>query len=300
MADITLITEQFNVYMNYLVQEKETSPNTLQAYRRDIEKFIDFSAEKGFTSFEDVAEADVNEFKQHLNDAGLSVSSICRTLSAVRTMYKYLMSADVVTHNPAKNVHNDHLVKKEPMVLTSRDIDDLLAQPDVTTIKGMRDKAMLELLYATGIKVTELVSLNMDDLNLSIPLVRIKSTEKERYIPLYRVAAKALSDYIEKARKLMILAADETAVFVNLSGERLTRQGFWKLLKEYARKAGIKDDITPHTIRHSFAAHLLENGADIHDIQEILGHTDLASTQRYAQFLKKRVKTSYIKFHPRA
>lgn len=300
MADITLITEQFNVYMTYLLEEKETSSNTLQAYRRDIEKFIDFSADKGISSFEDVTEDDVADFKKHLTDAGLSVSSICRTLSAVRTMYKYLMSEDVVTHNPAKNIHNDHLEKKEPMVLTNKEIEDLLAQPDISTIKGMRDKAMLELLYATGIKVSELVSLNVDDLNLSIPLVRIKSAEKERFIPLYRVAAKALSDYIEKARKLMILSPDETSVFVNLSGERLTRQGFWKLLKEYARRAGIKADITPHTIRHSFAAHLLENGADIHDIQEILGHTDLASTQRYAQFLKKRVKTSYIKFHPRA
>ncbi len=300
MSDTALLTEHFDFYMTYLLEEKHTSANTLQAYRRDIVKFLDFVSANGIESFEAATDADINDFKNHLIDSGLSTSSICRTLSAVRTMYKYLMSQNIATHNPAKDVHNDHLEKKEPMVLTSKEIEALLAAPDTSTIKGMRDKAMLELLYATGMKVSELVSLNVDDLNLSIPLIRVSAGEKERFIPLYRVAAKALGDYLEKARKLMILSVDEPALFVNLSGERLTRQGFWKILKECAKKAGIKSDITPHTIRHSFAAHLLENGADIREIQEILGHSDLASTQRYAQFLKKRVKTSYIKFHPRA
>ena len=300
MSDTALLTEHFDFYMTYLLQEKHTSANTLQAYRRDIVKFLDFVSANGIESFEAATDADINDFKNHLIDSGLSTSSICRTLSAVRTMYKYLMSQNIATHNPAKDVHNDHLEKKEPMVLTSKEIEALLAAPDTSTIKGMRDKAMLELLYATGMKVSELVSLNVDDLNLSIPLIRVSAGEKERFIPLYRVAAKALGDYLEKARKLMILSVDEPALFVNLSGERLTRQGFGKILKECAKKAGIKSDITPHTIRHSFAAHLLENGADIREIQEILGHSDLASTQRYAQFLKKRVKTSYIKFHPRA
>ena len=300
MSDTALLTEHFDFYMTYLLEEKHTSANTLQAYRRDIVKFLDFVSANGIESFEAATDADINDFKNHLINSGLSTSSICRTLSAVRTMYKYLMSQNIATHNPAKDVHNDHLEKKEPMVLTSKEIEALLAAPDTSTIKGMRDKAMLELLYATGMKVSELVSLNVDDLNLSIPLIRVSAGEKERFIPLYRVAAKALGDYLEKARKLMILSVDEPALFVNLSGERLTRQGFWKILKECAKKAGIKSDITPHTIRHSFAAHLLENGADIREIQEILGHSDLASTQRYAQFLKKRVKTSYIKFHPRA
>lgn len=300
MSDTALLTEHFDFYMTYLLEEKHTSANTLQAYRRDIVKFLDFVSANGIESFEAATDADINDFKNHLIDSGLSTSSICRTLSAVRTMYKYLMSQNIATHNPAKDVHNDHLEKKEPMVLTSKEIEALLAAPDTSTIKGMRDKAMLELLYATGMKVSELVSLNVDDLNLSIPLIRVSAGEKERFIPLYRVATKALGDYLEKARKLMILSVDEPALFVNLSGERLTRQGFWKILKECAKKAGIKSDITPHTIRHSFAAHLLENGADIREIQEILGHSDLASTQRYAQFLKKRVKTSYIKFHPRA
>ncbi len=295
-----VLTEQFNIYMTYLLEEKHTSDNTLQAYRRDISKFLDFATKNGLLSFEDVKESDVSEYKSCLISSGFSVASVSRSLSALRSMYQFLLSRDVVTHNPAREVHNDKVEKKDPKILSNKEIDALLAQPNVSDIKGMRDKAMLELIYATGMKVTELISLNVDDLNLSIPFVRVASGDKERFIPLYRVAVKALTNYLEKARKLMILSMDEQALFVNVSGERLTRQGFWKILKDYAAKAGIKSDITPHTLRHSFAAHLLENGADIHDIQEILGHSDIASTQRYAQFLKQRVKTSYIKFHPRA
>ena len=300
MSDTALMSEQFNTYMTYLRKEKNTSDNTLQAYRRDISKFLDYAAENDFDSFEAVTEADMAAYKGSLISSGLSVATVCRSLSALRSMYQYLMSKDIVSHNPAREVHNDKIEKKGPNILSNKEIEALLAQPNVSDIKGLRDKAMLELIYATGIKVTELISLNVDDLNLSIPFVRVASVGNERFIPLYRVAVKALTEYLDKSRKLLILSSDETALFVNVSGERLTRQGFWKILKDYASKAGIKSDITPHTLRHSFAAHLLENGADIHDIQEILGHSDIASTQRYAQFLKQRVKTSYIKFHPRA
>jgi len=300
VTDTAVLTEQFNIYLDYLLEEKHTSDNTLQAYRRDISKFMDYAAKNGFSSFDDVKESDVCEYKNSLVSSGFSVASVSRSLSALRSMYQFLFSRDIVSHNPAREIHNDKVEKRDPKILSNKEIDALLSQPNVSDIKGMRDKAMLELIYATGMKVTELVSLNVDDLNLSIPFVRVASGEKERFIPLYRVAVKALTNYLEKARKLMILSTDEQALFVNVSGERLTRQGFWKILKDYAAKAGIKSDITPHTLRHSFAAHLLENGADIHDIQEILGHSDIASTQRYAQFLKQRVKTSYIKFHPRA
>lgn len=192
MSDTALLTEHFDFYMTYLLEEKHTSANTLQAYRRDIVKFLDFVSANGIESFEAATDADINDFKNHLIDSGLSTSSICRTLSAVRTMYKYLMSQNIATHNPAKDVHNDHLEKKEPMVLTSKEIEALLAAPDTSTIKGMRDKAMLELLYATGMKVSELVSLNVDDLNLSIPLIRVSAGEKERFIPLYRVDRKSV------------------------------------------------------------------------------------------------------------
>ncbi len=300
MAESTVLSEQLNTYLTYLFETKHTSDNTLQAYRRDISKFLVYAKNNSIDSFEDASEADIANYKSQLIVSGLSVASVSRSLSALRSMYQFLLSHQLVTHNPAREIHNDRVEKKGPTVLSGKEIESLLAQPNTSDIKGLRDRAMLELIYATGMKVSELISLNIDDVNLSISFVRVSAGKKERYIPIYKVAVKALSDYIEKARKLMIISADEQALFVNVSGERLTRQGFWKILKEYASKAGIKSDITPHTLRNSFAAHLLENGADIRDIQEILGHSDIASTQRYAQFLKDRVKLSYIKFHPRA
>ena len=184
--------------------------------------------------------------------------------------------------------------------MTAKEVEALLAQPDQNDVKGIRDKAMLELLYATGIKVSELIGLTVDDFNAQLSFIRCGYGEKERFIPIYPVAAKAIVAYIEKSRKLLVSGNNEKALFVNVTGDKMTRQGFWKILKAYAVKANIKKTITPHTLRNSFASHLLENGADIHDIQVILGHTDIASTQRYAQFLKDKMKNSYIKFHPRA
>jgi integrase/recombinase XerD len=203
-------------------------------------------------------------------------------------------------HNPAKAVHNDKAEKKDISVMTAKEVEALLAQPDQNDVKGIRDKAMLELLYATGIKVSELIGLTVDDFNAQLSFIRCGDGEKERFIPIYPVAAKAIVAYIEKSRKLLVSGNNEKALFVNVTGDKMTRQGFWKILKAYAVKANIKKTITPHTLRNSFASHLLENGADIHDIQVILGHTDIASTQRYAQFLKDKMKNSYIKFHPRA
>ena len=209
------MSEQFNTYMTYLRKEKNTSDNTLQAYRRDISKFLDYAAENDFDSFEAVTEADMAAYKGSLISSGLSVATVCRSLSALRSMYQYLMSKDIVSHNPAREVHNDKIEKKGPNILSNKEIEALLAQPNVSDIKGLRDKAMLELIYATGIKVTELISLNVDDLNLSIPFVRVASVGKERFIPLYRVAVKALTEYLDKSRKLLILSSDETALFVN-------------------------------------------------------------------------------------
>ncbi|MEG2004115.1 MAG: tyrosine-type recombinase/integrase, partial [Clostridia bacterium] len=253
-----------------------------------------------FESLEELTAENIIEYKNHLMSLGLSVSSVSRSLSSLRSLYQYLLSQNLVTHNPAREIHNDKFVKKGPHILTNKEIDALLAQPNVSDIKGMRDKAMLELLYATGIKVTELISLNVSDINVSVHFLRVGNDEKERFIPLYKIAVKAVAEYIEKSRRLLIVNPDEQALFVNVSGDRMTRQGFWKILKTYSAAANIGGDITPHTLRHSFAAHLLENGADINDIKEILGHSDISSTLRYAQFLKEKIKTSYIKFHPRA
>ena len=274
--------------------------NTVAAYKRDLSKFVDFAISSGITDYSEVSSDFVSAFKQHLIDSGLSVSSSSRTLSALRSFFSVLVEDGIMDSNPAKAIHNDKPKTRDTNILTQKEIDLLLNQPDQNEPKGMRDRAMLELLYATGLKVSELIDLNVDDVNFQISFINVGSGSKERYIPLYKLALKSLSNYVQNGRKMLITSPDEKALFVNCSGERMTRQGVWKILKHYADMAGIKTDITPHTIRHSFAAHLLQNGADIRDIQEILGHSDIASTQRYAQFLKEKVKSSYIKFHPRA
>lgn len=287
-------------YVVYLQREKHCSPNTLSAYRRDMQKFFDYAEEFGIASFDRVTAADVSSYKQYLLRRGLSASSVSRSLSGLRGLYQYLISVGAMDHNPAREIPNDKVAKKGPQVLTNKEIELLLSQPSPNDLKGIRDKAMLELLYATGIKVSELVSLDVDDVNLSLSFIKCGNGGKERFIPVYPLALKALTNYLEFSRRLLVVHPDERALFVNVNGDRMTRQGFWKLLKQYAESAKIYKDITPHTLRHSFAAHLLENGADIHDIKEILGHADISSTQRYAQFLKDKMKNSYMKFHPRA
>lgn len=287
-------------YVVYLQREKHCSPNTLSAYRRDMQKFFDYAEEFGIASFDRVTAADVSSYKQYLLRRGLSASSVSRSLSALGGLYQYLISVGAMDHNPAREIPNDKVAKKGPQVLTNKEIELLLSQPSPNDLKGIRDKAMLELLYATGIKVSELVSLDVDDVNLSLSFIKCGNGGKERFIPVYPLALKALTNYLEFSRRLLVVHPDERALFVNVNGDRMTRQGFWKLLKQYAESAKIYKDITPHTLRHSFAAHLLENGADIHDIKEILGHADISSTQRYAQFLKDKMKNSYMKFHPRA
>ena len=294
------LTSQLNNYFCYLSDVKKSSDNTVQAYKRDLQKFVDYASLAEINDFSDVDADVVSDFKMHLSNVGLSSSSVSRTLSSLRGVFQYLISEGVCESNPAKEVHNDKVEKKELMVLSSKEVESLLSQPDVNDIKGMRDKAMLEILYATGIKVSELIGLNIEDVNVQLSFIRCGEGDKERFIPIYPIACKCLVTYIEKSSKLLVSNSRENSLFVNITGERMTRQGFWKILKSYTQSAGITKTITPHTLRHSFAAHLLENGADIHDIQLILGHSDIASTQRYAQFLKDKMKNSYIKFHPRA
>ena len=291
---------QLNQFLDYLQDVKKSSGNTLQAYRRDLEKFFDFASMRSIDSFSSLSVEQVEDYKAFLLQKGLSSATVSRALSSLRSMFKFLMSVGLSEENPARGVHNEKPEKKDMSILSSSEINDLLNQPDTRDLKGIRDKAMLELLYATGLKVSELVSLNVSDVNLPMSFIRCGTGASERFIPIYPVAVKALSAYLNKSRKLLLSDPKEPALFVNRFGDRMTRQGFWKLLKEYVEAAGIKKDITPHTLRNSFAAHLLENGADIHDIQEILGHRDPASTQRYAQYLKEKMKTGYMKYHPRA
>lgn len=294
------LISQLNTYFDYLRNVKKSSNNTLQAYQRDLQKFVDYLSDIQIDDFALVDSEIVANFKIHLISIGLSSPSVSRTLSSMRGLYQFFVMNGISASNPAKVVHNDKVEKKEIAVMTAKEVEALLSQPDCNDIKGIRDKAMLEILYATGIKVSELIGLNVEDFNAQLSFIRCGEGDKERFIPIYPVAAKAVISYLEKSRKLLVSDNNERSLFVNVTGEKMTRQGFWKILKAYAVKANIKKTITPHTLRNSFASHLLENGADIHDIQVILGHSDIASTQRYAQFLKDKMKNSYIKFHPRA
>ena len=223
-----------------------------------------------------------------------------RSIASIKSFYSCLVTLGIMDHNPAKGVVPAKVERKLPQILTGKEVELLLEQPECTDLKGYRDRAMLELLYATGIRVSELISLDLKDLNLSAGFIRCASRGKERIIPLYHTAVKALQDYVRDIRPQLIADGGEQALFVNMNGERMSRQGFWKIIKYYQEKAGIEKDITPHTLRHSFAVHLLENGADLRSIQEMLGHADISSTQIYTHVVKHQLKDVYQKAHPRA
>lgn len=297
MSDVKVIDN----YIKYLEDNKKSSKNTLSAYERDLKCYQCFLSGIG-SSIVSADADDVENYKTTLINDNKSVATVSRRMSCIRSLYKYLCATGKTKSNPTLVVHNDKSEKKFFEVLTEDEIDLLLSQPDTDDFKGMRDKAMLETLYATGMKVSELLSLNISDLNLSLGFIRCHgeaSTKKERVVLLYPKAIKELERYINSAR-LYFTSDDSEALFVNVNGARMTRQGFWKLLKSYAMSAKINKTITPHTLRHSFAAHLLENGADIRDIKSILGHSDISSTQVYAKFLKNRYQSTYVKFNHRA
>ena len=282
-------------FTNYLKNEKSVSPNTLQSYQRDIKQFNSYNHFLDNPS--EVTSEKVLIYLSHLNKLGKSQSTVTRVLSSVRCLYHYLALNNYVEINPTSGIKLEKNNKKLPEILENKEVDLLLNQPKYTDLKGYRDKAMLEILYATGIRVSELISLNICDINMELAILKCHNNEKERIIPIYPVAIFAVSEYINKAKSLMII---NDALFVNLNGQRLTRQGFWKIIKYYSQQAGIKKSITPHTLRHSFAAHLLENGADLKSIQEMLGHADISSTQVYTRLVNNKHKDVYKKCHPRA
>ena len=289
-----------DVFAQYLINEKKSSANTLSSYLRDIRQLGEYLEIHHDKEIAVANEEVLSEYIAWLKSNGKSVATVSRCIASIKCLYSFLCLRQMIPENPATKLVPDKGEHKLPQILTSREVDLLLEQPQCTDAKGYRDKAMLELLYATGIRVTELIDLNINDINLSAGVVRCRSREKERFIPMYPKAVKALEDYINLVRPQMIALPDEESLFVNVSGERMSRQGFWKIMKYYQKKAHIDKDITPHTLRHSFAAHLLENGADIHAIQEMLGHADISSTQIYSQLVKKQLKDVYNKAHPRA
>ena len=292
--------ECIQLFENHLLNEKKASANTLSSYLRDIRQFTEYLETHDGPPLSEATEEELGEYIDHLKAAGKSVSTVSRNIASLKNLYAYLTLHRLIEKNPSLKLVPEKSTQKLPQILSSREVELLLEQPECIDAKGYRDRAMLELLYATGIRVTELIELNISDVNLSAGVIRCHSREKERFIPMYPKAVNALSEYLELVRPQMIALPDEQALFVNVSGERMSRQGFWKLIKYYQKKAKIDKDITPHTLRHSFAAHLLENGADIHAIQEMLGHADISSTQVYSQLVKKQLKDMYIKAHPRA
>lgn len=294
------MTAYISEFEEYLMNEKKVSDNTLESYKRDIGQFVGFLEHESFDSTLLATGASVSAYIDYLKALGKAASTLARNIASVRAYYKFLLHEKLISYDPTAEIKSGKIPKKEPDIMTGDEITLLLAQPKCVDLKGYRDKAMLELLYATGIRVTELISLNVDDVSIELGYIKCRSGAKDRIVPIHTVAADALGDYLLNARKVMIIDPSETALFVNCNGKRLSRQGFWKIIKYYTAAAGIEKDITPHTLRHSFAMHLLENGADLRSIQEMMGHSDISSTQVYANMAKKRIKDVYSRTHPRA
>lgn len=293
-------SKYLEMYEDYLRNEKKASDNTLSSYLRDLRQLGEYLSAHTEDNFVTVTEDELSEYNGWLKAQGKSIPTIARSIASTKNFYKFLISKGVVSENPAQGLVPEKAEHKLPQILTGKEVELLLEQPECTDLKGYRDRAMLELLYATGIRVSELIALDINDVNISAGIIRCRGHEKERVIPLYPAAVRALKEYVEFIRPQMIASADEQSLFVNVSGERMSRQGFWKIIKTYQTKAKIEKTITPHTLRHSFAAHLLENGADLRSIQEMLGHADISSTQVYSQLVKKQLKDVYNKAHPRA
>lgn len=287
-------------YENYLDHEKHASQNTVASYLRDVSQFRDYLESETDSDLKRAKPELVQDYMNWMQGHGKSAASISRFLASVKSFYNYMVLSGTVKSNPARGLAAAKAERKYPSVLTNKEVELFLEQPRCVDAKGYRDHAMLELLYATGIRVSELISLDVADLNLPASFIRCRSKGKERIIPLYPAAVKALRNYITSVRPEIVADLDEEALFVNMNGERMSRQGFWKIIKHYQEMAGIQKDITPHTLRHSFAVHLLENGANLRAIQEMLGHADISSTQIYTHVIKNQIKDVYNKSHPRA
>ncbi|MBR4973733.1 MAG: tyrosine recombinase [Clostridia bacterium] len=289
-----------DLFSDYLKSTKNASANTIESYIRDINQFIAYCTELNIINIDNVDCLTINNYIDYLTAFGKSDSTKSRIIASLRCYYRFLLHKKIVNTNPVESIKVKKSVRKLPGILDSNEIILLLSQPDLSEYKGIRDKAMLELLYATGIKVSELIELKVSDINLQVGIVHLHNDKKERIIPLYPAAIKTIASYLVNVRPAIVPEEEEDRLFTNMTGAPMSRQGFWKIIKHYAESAGIKKEITPHTLRHSFAAHLLENGAKLTDIKEMLGHSDISSTQVYAQLIKNKYTTTYSKFHPLA
>lgn len=290
-----------HAYENYLSKVKQASNNTVSSYMRDIRQFSEWLQSSGDTDILSVTQLNISDYLAFLQEQGKSGATVSRVLASLKNFYAYLVSTGFLETSPvSSDIHVDRGEKKLPQILTGKEVETLLAQPSTSDAKGLRDKAMLEVMYATGIRVTELIDLNVEDVNLELGILKCGSAKKNRSIPLYPAALRALAVYVKEVRFAMVADPGERALFVNVGGSRMSRQGFWKILKFYQAKAGIDKEITPHTLRHSFAVHLLENGADLGSLQELMGHSDISSTQMYTHMINQKLRSVYEKCHPKA
>lgn len=291
--------KQVKLFLDFLKDDKKVSDNTLQSYKRDIEQYEKYISENKINYLK-ATEETILEYMDYLREENKKESTISRSLASIRSFYQYLIRVKKIKKDPTMTIESPKISKRTPSILTSKEVELLLDQPKDVDLKGTRDKAMLEFAYATGMRVTEMISLDLDDVKLEEGYVVCRGRNKARNIPLGSMSIKALKEYINDARPYLIRDENEEALFVNVNGTRLTRQGFWKIVKYYKEQAHIEKDITPHVLRHSFATHLLQNGAELKAIQTMLGHSDISSTQVYMQFQDAGLKNAYKKAHPRA
>ncbi|TDF99272.1 site-specific tyrosine recombinase XerD [Paenibacillus piri] len=296
------MNNELQSFIEFLTDERGLAKNTVESYERDVHQYLEYLREHDIHSLQDTNTYQIANYLMRLKQLGRAAATQSRNIVSIRAFYQYLVRERVMEHDPTLHMETPKLEKKLPNVMTIGEVEALLEAPRTETAIGMRDKAMLEVLYATGIRVSELISLNVDNVNLELGFVRCVGTAlKERIIPLGGFAAEYVGSYQKTMRPRLLKQTEaEQALFINHLGTRITRQGFWKIIKRYAAEARIVKEITPHTLRHSFAAHLLENGADLRSVQEMLGHADISTTQIYAQVTRGKMKEVYDRTHPRA
>jgi integrase/recombinase XerD len=287
------------VFSGYLTQTRKLSKNTVESYLRDLKIFGQYLVENRITTYEEASSIDLLTYTIDLKKKNMANATISRKIASLRTFYGFLHQNGYITHNPSVELEAPKAERKLPNVLTMAEVEKLIEMPDHRTAIGKRDKAMIELLYATGIRVSELVALSLSDVNINMGYIRCKASKNARIVPMGTMASKALDQYISHGR-CKLVSEDEEALFVNYYGKRISRQGFWKIIKQYTEALDVAHEITPHTLRHSFALHLIQNGADLKSVQEMLGHSDVSTTQIYLEMSNAKIKEVYSKAHPRA
>ncbi len=291
--------KEITSFITYLHNVKNTSENTEMSYRRDLNKVHKFMKSRGIHEIDEISSQDLNDYITYLEESKFAAATVSRNIASLKAFYHFMVQEGKVQEDRAEQLRAPKIEKKVPEIMSPEEVIRLLNQPSGDTPKEIRDKAMLELLYATGIRVTELITLKNSDVNMQMGVILCRDRSKERIIPFGAAARNALARYLDGTREAMLENKDSDVLFANCSGQPMSRQGFWKLIKYYAKKADIKADITPHTLRHSFAAHLVENRADLRSVQEMLGHSDISTTQIYASMNHSHIREVYTKAHPR-